>query len=70
VNVIETHDLSKRYGTSWALKDCTLALSAGHLAAIVGPNGAGKTTLLHLLAGLASPTAGTATVHPRRVPRA
>jgi len=34
------------------LKDISLALSSGHLVALVGPNGAGKTTLLRALAGL------------------
>ena len=62
MNVIETHGLSKRYHASWALRDCTLAVSAGHLAALVGANGAGKTTLLNMLAGLITPTDGTATV--------
>lgn len=60
--VIEAHGLGKRYGATWALRDCNLALPAGHLAALVGPNGAGKTTLLNLVAGLAVPTAGSVTV--------
>jgi ABC-2 type transport system ATP-binding protein len=61
-NIIETTDLGKRYGRSWALHDCALAVPAGHLTALVGPNGAGKTTLMNLLVGLTIPTAGTATV--------
>jgi len=62
VNVIETSELGKRYGKTWALRDCTFALPAGHLAALVGPNGAGKSTLMNMLVGLTVPTAGTATV--------
>ena len=62
MNVIETSELGKRYGKTWALRDCTFALPAGHLAALVGPNGAGKSTLMNMLVGLTVPTAGTATV--------
>jgi ABC-2 type transport system ATP-binding protein len=62
MNVIETSGLGKRYGDTWALRDCTLAIPAGHLAALVGPNGAGKTTLMNMAVGLAVPSAGTATV--------
>jgi ABC-2 type transport system ATP-binding protein len=62
MNVIETSDLSKRYGGTWALRECTLAVPAGHVTALVGPNGAGKTTLLNLAVGLVVPSAGTATV--------
>ena len=62
MNVIETNGLGKRYGRTWALRECTLAIPAGHLAALVGPNGAGKTTLMNMLTGLAVPTGGTATV--------
>jgi ABC-2 type transport system ATP-binding protein len=62
---LETSHLSKRYGRTWALQDCTLALPAGRVAALVGPNGAGKTTLLHLCAGLLEPTAGSVRVFDR-----
>jgi ABC-2 type transport system ATP-binding protein len=58
-NALETTRLSKRYGRHWALQDCTLALPAGRVAALVGPNGAGKTTLLNLSVGLLEPTAGS-----------
>jgi ABC-2 type transport system ATP-binding protein len=48
VNIIETSGLGKRYGSTWALRECSLAVPAGHVTALVGPNGAGKTTLLTL----------------------
>ncbi len=62
MNVVEAHGLGKRYGSTWALRECSLAIPAGHVVALVGPNGAGKTTLLNLLVGLASPSAGAVTV--------
>jgi ABC-2 type transport system ATP-binding protein len=62
MNVIEASGLGKRYGSTWALRECTVAIPAGHVAALVGPNGAGKTTLLNLAAGLAAPSAGGVTV--------
>jgi ABC-2 type transport system ATP-binding protein len=61
-NVIEASGLGKRYGSTWALRECTLAIPAGHVAALVGPNGAGKTTLLNLAVGMAEPSAGVVTV--------
>jgi len=62
MNVIEASGLGKRYGGTWALRNCTLAIPAGHVAALVGPNGAGKSTLLNLATGLAAPSAGGITV--------
>jgi ABC-2 type transport system ATP-binding protein len=58
VNVIETAGLGRRYGSKWALRDCTLTIPEGHLVALVGPNGAGKSTLLNLVVGLTPPTVG------------
>ena len=62
MNVIEASGLGKRYGSTWALRECSVAIPAGHVAALVGPNGAGKSTLLNLAVGLAAPTTGAVTV--------
>jgi len=73
MNIIETSGLGKRYGGTWALRECSLAIPAGYVAALVGPNGAGKTTLLNLAVGLAAPSAGIVTVlggHPAGSPAA
>jgi ABC-2 type transport system ATP-binding protein len=60
--VLEADGLGKRYGGRWALRDCTVRLPAGRVAALVGPNGAGKSTLLHLAVGLQRPDAGAVRV--------
>jgi len=62
MNVIECTELGKRYRRTWALRNCTLSIPAGHVVALVGPNGAGKTTLLNLAVGLATATAGAVSV--------
>jgi ABC-2 type transport system ATP-binding protein len=62
MNAIETHGLGKRYGRTWALRGCTLAIPAGRVAALIGPNGAGKTTLLQLAVGLTGQTTGEISV--------
>src|SRR5579863_8598262 len=62
MNVIETRGLGKSYGSTSALRDCTLAIPEQHVVALVGPNGAGKTTLLNLTVGLVLPTTGEVTV--------
>ena len=59
---LATSVLGKRFGSTWALQDCSVTVPEGRVSALVGPNGAGKTTLLRMLAGLSAPTTGTARV--------
>src|SRR5579871_4127813 len=68
MNVIEAGSLGKRFGDTWALRECSLAIPAGHVAALVGPNGAGKSTLLNLAVGLSAPSEGSLTVLGGRPP--
>lgn len=56
---LEATGLSVRYKRSWALRDCSLSIPEGRVAALVGPNGAGKTTFLHAVVGLLRPTTGS-----------
>jgi ABC-2 type transport system ATP-binding protein len=62
MSAISTQGLGKRYGSKWALEDCTIEVPEGSVTALVGPNGAGKTTLLQLAVGLTRPSAGDVTV--------
>jgi ABC-2 type transport system ATP-binding protein len=62
MSAIRTDGLGKRYGSKWALSDCTLEIPRGSVTALVGPNGAGKTTLLQLAVGLLDPSAGSVEV--------
>ncbi|RIH86384.1 ABC transporter ATP-binding protein [Calidithermus roseus] len=60
--VIETHDLSKRYGRVVAVEGLNLQVGEGEVFGLLGPNGSGKTTTILMLLGLTEPTSGTAQV--------
>lgn len=62
MNIIETHNLTRRFGRMEAVHDLTLAVPAGSVFALLGPNGAGKTTTLKVLMNLLPPTVGAAAV--------
>ena len=56
--VLETRNLTRRFGGLTAVDNLSLALPSGQLHAIIGPNGAGKTTLFNLISGMLRPHAG------------
>ena len=62
VSMIETRDLTKKYGELFAIKSINLNLNRGDLFGFIGPNGAGKTTTMRILATLLNPTWGEAYV--------
>ncbi|MDP7020020.1 MAG: ABC transporter ATP-binding protein [Pirellulaceae bacterium] len=60
--VVVTNGLTKKYGELTALDDLSIEVARGSILGFIGPNGAGKTTAIKILVGLATPTAGTATI--------
>jgi ABC-2 type transport system ATP-binding protein len=62
MSALQLAGLGRRYGSKWALRDCTLEIPTGTVTALVGPNGAGKTTLLQLAIGLRRPSEGSVRV--------
>ena len=69
--VVQTIELTKRYGAQVAVDRLTLEVSEGEVFGFLGPNGAGKTTTILMLLGLSEPSSGTARVcglDPTRAP--
>ncbi len=62
MNAIEVRDAHKAFGDTVALAGLSFEVAAGEIFALVGPDGAGKTTTMRLLAGILSPTSGSASV--------
>jgi len=60
--MIETHNLTQRYGPMTALDRLNLTVPAGAVYGFIGPNGAGKTTTMRILAGFMPPTSGRASI--------
>ena len=63
MNILQTTDLKKYYGTepniTKALDGVTLSIEEGEFVAIVGTSGSGKSTLLNMMGGLDTPTSGS-----------
>src|SRR5437868_9749950 len=60
--IVETRNLTKRYGAFTALSDLNLSIEKGSIHGFIGPNGAGKTTTMRIVATLLEPSGGQAWV--------
>jgi ABC-2 type transport system ATP-binding protein len=61
--VLQTQNLTKRYGDLIAVQDLTLEVHEGEVFGFLGPNGAGKTTSINMMCGLLKPDAGRVLLH-------
>lgn len=59
MNIIEAHNIRKRFGSLEVLRGIDLSVASSEIVSIVGPSGAGKTTLLQILGTLAKADEGT-----------
>lgn len=62
MTMVQTVNLTKRYGELTALDNLNLTIDAGDCFGFIGPNGAGKTTTIKILATLLRPTWGEARI--------
>jgi ABC-2 type transport system ATP-binding protein len=60
--IIETHGLSRRFGSLVAVRDVSLEVRRGEIFGILGPNGAGKSTTIRMLCGILDPSSGSGKV--------
>src|SRR6188768_206773 len=60
--IIQTHALSRRFGSLVAVKDVSLSVMRGEIFGVLGPNGAGKSTTIRMLCGILDPSGGSGTV--------
>ena len=58
MRILETKDLTKRFGGLVAVNSVSMHVDQGEIVGLIGPNGAGKSTLLNAIAGLDPPTSG------------
>ena len=56
--MIETNDLTKKYGEQSGVFGASLHIKPGRIYGLLGRNGAGKTTIMRMLLGLTAPTSG------------
>jgi len=62
-HIIETRDLTKRFGSLTAVDNISFSVDKGEIFGLLGPNGTGKSTTISMLCTILRPTSGTAIVN-------
>ena len=67
MNALEIHNITKRFGDFFAVKDLSLSIPEGITYGLLGPNGAGKTTTLRMVMNIIMPDSGDISVLGQRL---
>ena len=65
--LIELRDITKSYGSVYALGGVNLTVDRGEVVGLIGDNGAGKSTLIKILSGVVKPTSGDILIRGKAV---
>lgn len=68
-HLIELRNITKCYGSVYALGGVDFSIDNGEVVGLIGDNGAGKSTLIKILVGVVKPTSGEIVVRGRPVSR-
>ncbi len=60
--MIKVQNLTRKFGSTLALRDLSFEVAEGRIVGFLGPNGAGKSTTMKILTGSVAPTSGRASV--------
>ncbi len=60
---IVVKDVTKKYGTQWALDHVSFEIPKGQIVGFLGPNGAGKSTMMKIITSFIPPTSGSIEVN-------
>ena len=66
-NILECHNLTKKYGNNIALDNISLSINNGKITGLLGPNGSGKTTLIKIASGILSAGEGEVIVGGHKI---
>ena len=66
-HIIELKNITKSFGTVYALGGVSLHVDPGEVVGLLGDNGAGKSTLIKILAGVLKPTSGEIMINGEQV---
>ena len=64
---IKTQDLTKQYGSDFAVQALNLDIESGQFYGLLGPNGAGKSTTIHMLTTMTAATSGEAWIAGQKI---